>query len=174
MTPIPEALAGDTAPGNNRDDPNSGDERDERVERGAQDTATQDSVAHTGARRRILVVEDNGYSGPTLCERLRRAGYDAIWAYDVTEAQAALSENQPRVDLLVGDLNLMDSDHATLVREIRGHPVYSGLPIIVISADDQPAKRELARLAGVKEYLAKPFALESLLEAFARWIGAKP
>jgi len=65
-------------------------------------------------------------------------------------------------DLLVLDLNLPGMKGIDLLKEIKGMKV--PLPVIVVTANDEPKSREYCRQFGVKAYLRKPVDAEALLD----------
>lgn len=161
MTPIPNTLASDRDAGD--DDPGIN----------ARSEAPSPSAPGSEARLVILVIEDEAAQRIALCERLRMDGYESLWARDPAEAREALAKDAPRIDIIIGDLKLTRSDHAALVREIRGSARYAALPIIITSGATSHAAYEAAQRAGINEYIDKPFSHALLLQLIVRWTGAR-
>jgi DNA-binding response OmpR family regulator len=108
----------------------------------------------------IVVVEDDASMSQAL-ERILRAGGFAADAY--ASAEDAL-EAAALADCLVLDIHLPGMSGFELYRQL----TLSGkeLPVIFITAHDEPAVREEAqRLAGSGSYLPKPFSGRALLDA---------
>jgi two-component system KDP operon response regulator KdpE len=107
---------------------------------------------------RILLVDDD----PAILRSVRRAleGYD--YSVRALEGAAgvlrAMEEFRPDVVLL--DLVLPDGDGISLCAALR--PI-SDVPIIVLSAIGEDAKKVQALDAGADDYVTKPFSMEVLL-----------
>src|SRR5262249_49767868 len=70
-----------------------------------------------------------------------------------------------RFDALLLDLMLPGLDGFEVCERVRAEPTTRKLPIIIISAGDDPESRERAGAAGVTAYSAKPFSPLELLQA---------
>jgi CheY-like chemotaxis protein len=126
-------------------------------------------------RLTILLLEDNQEQADSLRDILRFAGYECVITRNMTQAREQLDKPDQRFDVMVADLNLAESDAAIIfIREARGLPRYTTLPVIIATGHDTQEAREQARLLGRTDYLAKPFAAASLLQLIARWTDANP
>lgn len=106
----------------------------------------------------VLVVEDEAPLRKFLCAALHTAGFRAIEAATLAEAQQLAIEHVPAAILL--DLGLPDGDGLTLVRTLR---TWSAAPVIVLSARDRENDKVIALDAGADDYLTKPFGTSELL-----------
>lgn len=106
---------------------------------------------------RILVVDDD----PAILRAVGRAlagrGYAVSSAADGRTALERARDIQPEVILL--DLVLPDCDGIDLCKQIR---TFSDVPIIVLSAVGEDAKKVEALDEGADDYLTKPFSMEEL------------
>jgi len=73
-------------------------------------------------------------------------------------------------DLLVLDLNLPGKKGVELLKEIRG--IKGPLPVIVVTANDDPKVREYCKQFDVKAFLRKPVDAEALLDIINYYISA--
>jgi CheY-like chemotaxis protein len=62
------------------------------------------------------------------------------------------------VRVMVTDLNMPRMDGYELIRRVRADQRYSDMPIIVISADTDPATPERIAALGVEAFFPKPFS----------------
>ncbi len=106
----------------------------------------------------ILVVDDD----PSIGELLQRTGYTAALATDGDTALARLTAG--RIDLVLLDRRLADTDGIELCQRMRAQACGAALPIIILSTLDPERAREAALAAGATDYLAKPFDIQELLD----------
>lgn len=66
------------------------------------------------------------------------------------------------VALIVLDLNMPDMHGLEVLRFVRGHRAYQGIPVIVLTTRADEASRGMVMAAGASEYLTKPFAPQVL------------
>lgn len=111
------------------------------------------------ARAHILVADED--SGTRDHIRQLLTGYDVV---TVADAEAALrSARARRPDVLITDVMLPDADGFELMREFRGDPNLSSVPVILLSAREAEESRLEALEAGADEYLSRPFGARELL-----------
>ena len=121
----------------------------------------------------ILVVDDS----PTM-RRMVIASLRDLNDVSFDEASSGLEAIEhlalSNFNLMVLDLNMPDMHGIEVVRFVRKHKVYSGIPIIVLTTRGDEASRAEALAAGASVYLTKPF-LPNLLAAQARdLLNGKP
>lgn len=124
------------------------------------------------ATRAVLVVEDDPLIASFVTRALGASGFAVEWVATAGEGLKRLGAGDIAVAVL--DLNLPDMDGLELLRTLRtDHPCGRDLPVVIITARNDPADRELARSLGVQTYLRKPFALGELLTAVRAAAGAE-
>jgi two-component system OmpR family response regulator len=106
----------------------------------------------------ILIVDDDRDIRTLLADYLETNGYRAACAADGVAMWKALGEARP--DLVVLDLNLPGDDGLTLCRKLRAD---STLPVIMLTARNEPLDRILGLEMGADDYLPKPFEPRELL-----------
>lgn len=111
-----------------------------------------------GKPARLLVVDDEHSLVDLLGEALRFAGYDVEAARDGSEALRKASDTEP--DLLVLDVNLPDVDGFEVCRRLRRGG--AEVPVIFLTARDDPADLKTGFTRGGDDYMTKPFSLEEL------------
>ncbi len=82
----------------------------------------------------VLVVEDNPGNREMICRQLTKAGWDVLEAHNGLQALAVLQTQQPGVILL--DLMMPEMDGFEFIRQLRAHPQWRSLPVIVLTAKD--------------------------------------
>ena len=112
---------------------------------------------------RILIVDDDGKSADALELMLHAMDYPQTRiAYSGREALTIAAEFTPDIVLL--ELNLLDTDGYELAQDLRERAQSKGLRIIVMTSSRQHPGRERARAAGCERYLLKPVIALDLLE----------
>lgn len=109
----------------------------------------------------ILLVEDDRAISKMVGDSLSKEGYTVLSVYDGEEALRLFNEKK-NVDLILLDLMLPSIDGLEYLRMIRLH---SYVPVLIMSAKDEPVDKALGLRLGADDYIAKPF---SLIELTAR------
>ena len=107
----------------------------------------------------LLVVEDEKNVGTTLVERLRKEGFQVVWAATQKEAVSALGVQ--KFDLLLLDVGLPDGDGFQIAAGVRAHAPSTA--IIFLTAFGNPEDRVRGLELGAEDYIVKPFHLRELL-----------
>ena len=122
------------------------------------------------ARTRILVVEDDPVILDLITTRLDLAGYDTYFARDGFEGLSRLHELRPSA--LVLDLNMPRLDGFGMLRKMPLEGLYT--PTMVLTARNQPDDVRMAIALGARDFLAKPFKEEQLLQRVGRLLRKAP
>lgn len=116
----------------------------------------------------IMVVDDSASFRSVVGIALKGAGYEVIEACDGRDALNKLDGK--KIHLIVSDVNMPNMDGITLVGEIKKLSNYRFTPILMLTTESQPEKKEAARAAGAKAWLVKPFQPPLLLDAVSKLI----
>jgi len=119
---------------------------------------------------RILVAEDNEFNQEIFQTIIGQAGADVVVVSDGTHAVTAWREHGP-FDLVLMDIQMteMDGPEATqMIRKLERGSAH--VPIIALSASVTPEDRELCRLAGMDDFVAKPIVPDALISRLASWL----
>ena len=82
----------------------------------------------------VMVVEDNMDNREMIGRQLTKAGWRVLEAENGLDALAMLQVEQPGIILL--DLMMPEMDGFEFIRELRQHPQWRSLPVIVLTAKD--------------------------------------
>src|SRR5215471_8634788 len=120
-----------------------------------------------GARRRLLVVEDDPMTAEQLADSLATDGYQVDLAAD---GNTALDRGRStNYVVMTIDRMLPGLDGITVIRQLREDGIVT--PALILSALGEVDDRVRGLRAGGDDYLVKPFAFAELLariEALAR------
>ena len=108
----------------------------------------------------ILVVEDDPNTLELVALGLEDAGYRALRAASVEEAEATLAAELP--DGLVLDLVLPGQSGLALLRRLRFEERTQNLPVLVLTGHSLEEDRVLGLEAGADDYITKPFSAREL------------
>jgi len=112
----------------------------------------------SGARRNVLVVDDEAQITRSLRTALSGNGYNVRTAGDGDEALEVMRGWTP--DLVITDLSMPNMQGLELCSRIR---TKSQVPIIVLSVRGEERAKVEALDAGADDYVTKPFNLNELL-----------
>jgi len=113
----------------------------------------------------ILVVEDDDDTRDALCTLLAGQSYRVLDANNGCEALKLLSRTRPA--LVIMDLSMPVMTGWQLLDAIHEKKLLPGVPIIVLSADNQPPSADVC-------FLQKPIGAEHLLEAISAQLEHGP
>ncbi|MCL1852638.1 MAG: response regulator transcription factor [Peptococcaceae bacterium] len=108
---------------------------------------------------KILVVEDDVNTRKLLCAVLKQNGFEALSAED-GEAALEVMDRQ-HVDLVVLDLMMPNMDGYELTRHLR--MAWESLPILMVTAKQEPQDKRRGFLAGTDDYMTKPVDEEEMV-----------
>ncbi len=117
---------------------------------------------------KILVIDDEQDMLNMIRLSLEPAGFRVLRTADPQEGLSLALREQP--DLLILDVMMPVLDGFELLRRLRRHPKVAQIPVIILSAQANPAAHHRTsqlsetREDGVEAYLAKPFNPGQLLK----------
>ncbi len=122
----------------------------------------------------ILVVDDSLVMRKVILRMLRECGFDfqALEADGGHEALVQLAVHS--VDLILCDWNMPSMNGLQLVEVVRKRDPEATIPIIMITTQTNSAKVQQAILAGVQNYLIKPFTPEMLRSKLTDYLSPPP
>jgi CheY-like chemotaxis protein len=115
----------------------------------------------------ILIVEDDPDQLALADLRLHMAGYKVRVANSVNAfLQAMLDEGAP--DLLLLDVMLPDGDGFEVLAKMRRHQALGSLPIVMLTAKNEPADIGRGLVLGADGYITKPYTKNILADVIRR------
>ncbi|MCS6835351.1 MAG: response regulator [Anaerolineae bacterium] len=117
----------------------------------------------------ILMVEDDQELANFNQIVLRRAGFTAQHAADGEQAVAMLDARRPDIVLL--DLNLPGLSGWYVLEYMNQRYPDRQIPVIVTTAQSDPANRVVGKIQAVYRYLIKPFDRRELIAAIESALG---
>jgi CheY-like chemotaxis protein len=111
--------------------------------------------------KKVLVADDEATARGLAVKCLQSAGFSTVTAADGAQAVDVAEAQRP--DLILLDLLLPRRDGYAVLLELRSRPSTRGTPVLIVSAEDDPAQMELARTLGAQGFLSKPLKSDVLL-----------
>src|SRR4051812_33069242 len=103
---------------------------------------------------RVLVVDDILSNVKLLEAKLTAEYFEVASAYNGLEALAKIEEQQPDIVLL--DVMMPGMDGFEVCSRIKHNPKTAHLPVVMVTALDQPADRVAGLESGADDFLTKP------------------
>ncbi len=109
----------------------------------------------------ILLVDDQPKNLRLLSDLLEEQGYEVQQAINGAIALQAVNISPP--DLVLLDIHMPDIDGYTVCQKIKAEPATRDIPVIFISALDEPWDKVKAFSSGGCDYITKPFKVVEVL-----------
>lgn len=111
--------------------------------------------------RHILVIEDDSSVRTLLDKALTAKGYRVSMVADGLEGLTSLESHAP--DLLIVDIMMPRLDGMTFVKAIKANPATADMPVIFLTAKNDPRSMIDGINVGAKFYVTKPFQIDELI-----------
>ncbi len=118
----------------------------------------------------ILGVDDSASMREMVSFTLKSAGFEVVEAVDGVDALGKVA-GRPPVDLVLADVNMPNMDGIELVRELRALEGYKFIPILLLTTEAAPEKKEEGKAAGATGWIVKPFNPEQLVGTIKKVLG---
>jgi PleD family two-component response regulator len=115
-----------------------------------------------------LVIDDNKQTTDALIQMLKIWDINARAALGPGAAMKILGEATPNIVFL--DINMPGVDGFEVLSYLRREPRLSGVPVIVVTSDDQPETAQHAMAVGANAVVLKP-VMVGILEGALKTIG---
>ncbi len=111
-------------------------------------------------RHRILIIDDESYIREFVSQVLSER-YQVFLAKNGPDGLRVARQIKP--DAIVLDILMTGQDGIETCRALRKDPITSTIPVVMLSALNEPENRIEAFSAGADDYVSKPFRPEELL-----------
>lgn len=116
-----------------------------------------------GQGRLIICVEDEPEMIDLIKLILSRKGFEVLGANGGEKGLELIRANKP--DLVLLDLMMPEMDGWQVYQQLKSSPETDSIPVIVVTAKAQNIDKVLGlHIAKVDDYIAKPFALQDLVD----------
>jgi two-component system chemotaxis response regulator CheY len=119
----------------------------------------------------ILVVDDSPTVVKFVSFSLRNQGFTVLTACDGMDAIEKISTHASPINLIITDLNMPNVDGYEFIATLRRNSKYNGIPIIILSSEEEDADKKRGIEAGANSYLVKPFKSSILLREVSKYLN---
>ena len=103
----------------------------------------------------IMTVDDSASLRQMVSFVLRGAGYEVIEASDGADALSKLKSQE--LHLFLTDINMPNMDGLEFTRRVRAMPQFKFVPIVLLTTESHPEKKQEGKAAGATAWIVKPF-----------------
>ena len=110
---------------------------------------------------KILIVDDTPANLSLVLDALANAGHELVVAESGRSALSLLEHTTP--DLILLDVVMPEFDGFATCQRIKAHPTWRSIPVLFMTALDEPQEKVRAFNAGAVDYILKPVYPAELL-----------
>lgn len=121
------------------------------------------------AKELILVADDDPVMAGVLTAELRAHGYTVMVAVDVIQTMMSVRRSPPAA--LVLDIMMPGGTGLEVLRRLKASGSMATIPVLAISASNQPDLPEKTQALGADAFLRKPLDLDQVCKILDRLVG---
>lgn len=115
---------------------------------------------------KALIVDDSQMAADSLKQILTLLSVEASTAYGPRQALAVLKDVTPDVVFL--DINMPGVTGFDVLGYLQREPRLQGVPVIIVSSENQPETQKRAKESGARAFILKPASTEAIESALKR------
>jgi two-component system chemotaxis response regulator CheY len=109
----------------------------------------------------IMTVDDSASLRQMVSFVLRSGGYEVVEAVNGLDAFSKLKGHE--LHLILTDINMPEMDGLEFTRQLRAIPEYKFVPVVLLTTESHPEKKQQGKAAGATGWIVKPFSPDQLL-----------
>ncbi len=118
---------------------------------------------------KLLIIDDDEDISAMLFLLLRSKNYEVAVVTKSEEIFHKIKSFQP--DIILLDVFLTGYDGRVICKQLKFHPDYKHIPVIMVSGDDEVL--QTAQQYGASDFIQKPFEAEDLLTKINKLVKVK-
>jgi len=119
-----------------------------------------------------LIIDDSRAMRRILRQIVEPLGFSILEAGDGQQGLDQLEQNWPGIELTLVDWNMPVMNGLDFVKAVRANDQYRHMKLMMVTTETESAQMARALMAGVDEFVMKPFTSEILVEKL-RLIGVQ-
>ena len=125
--------------------------------------------ANSGARKKVLIVEDNELNMKLFHDLIEACGHDTLETRDGIEALKLAREHHP--DLILMDIQLPEVSGLEVTRWLKEDDDLRAIPVVAVTAFAMKGDEEKIREGGCEAYIAKPISVTKFLKTVEQFLS---
>lgn len=119
-----------------------------------------------------LIIDDSRAMRRILRQIVQPLGFNILEAGDGQEGLVQLSAHRDEVEMTLVDWNMPVMNGLEFVKRVRSDAAYADMKLMMVTTETEQAQMARALMAGVDEFVMKPFTADILVEKL-RLIGVQ-
>lgn len=111
-----------------------------------------------------LVIDDSKAMRRILSGIVKDLGYDVVQAGDGKEGYEKVQEHKGEFSFVLVDWNMPVMNGLEFIKAVRADSEYGEMTLIMVTTETEPSRMAQALIAGVDEFVMKPFTKEVLVD----------
>lgn len=112
---------------------------------------------------KALIIDDSRATRRIIGEFMKGLGFETLEAAHGLEGLAQLKQHGIP-DVVLVDWNMPEMNGLDFIKAVRAVPEYAELPMVMVTTETEMERMALAFMAGVNEYIMKPFCADTIRE----------
>ncbi len=111
----------------------------------------------------VLIVDDSFSMRSVIKKVLSMSGFHMDECHEAGNGREGIAVLEKEwVDVIISDINMPEMNGLEMLKQLKAHPVYRNIPVIVISTEGSEDRINEAFCNGAKGFIKKPFLPEDL------------
>lgn len=119
-----------------------------------------------------LIIDDSLAMRRILGKIMKGLGFETLEAKDGAEGLAVFLENADTIEVTLVDWNMPVMTGIEFVEKVRSRNEFDNHKLMMVTTETEPSRMARALMAGVDEFVMKPFTQEILVDKL-KLIGVK-
>ena len=116
----------------------------------------------------VLMIDDDGDDCYLFSEALNRLSAGHRFTCGVESSKMYDYIEQVKPHLIFMDINMPGKNGIQCLKELKAHPQYGNIPVIIYSVSNSDRDKEECLAAGAHHYLVKPYVLANLTHSLKK------
>lgn len=113
---------------------------------------------------KVLIIDDSRAMRQIIGKIMKQLGFEIFEAGDGKEGIDQLEQHKDEVELVLVDWNMPVMNGYEFVEAVRAQDEFANHKLVMVTTETEPTQMAKALMAGVDEFVMKPFTSEILIE----------